>query len=709
MDENKKFTQTTNDTLPQRKFRGIPALANISLRLKLFVSIIGVTVVSIAIFGYFAYARAQQLQTFLTGTLQTAVQEQSEQQLKDTAHAQAQDIDQLLSEIALAVKGLADYRVKIYSQKGVLNEGAYWDARTKLSKLPAGQYANSTSDTAAVFIPNTVPTLDDAIISDLNDSINLDFSAPGILKNHPNMAAIYYMSAYKYVVYYPNFDESVLPPDLDATMLPWYTDVVPQNDPDRKDLWSVPYQDPAGQGLLVTNSIPVYDQNNTFRGVMAADVQLSKLTENISAVKIAKSGFAFLIDHAGHIIAMPKPGYTLLGLQPEVVPISETPKSTLVGRGPAGLQNAINQMIVGKDGLSTVKMGDVEYYVAYSPLSTIGYSLGVLVPTAEMNETFLAARGNLEKETQNTLNFTVIILALLLLAAVSVSFLLSQNIIRPLSRLTQVAQAIAAGKIDLQAKVESNDEIGTLAHSFNLMTSQLRDLISDLEQRVADRTKALITSNEVSRRILIILDQKQLVNEVVDQVQGAFNYYHAHIYLLNEDGDKLIMAGGTGEAGQMMLAQNHKIALGKGLVGRAAQQNQAVLVSDVSKDPDWLPNPLLPDTKSEIAVPISIADQVIGVLDVQHNIAGGLQQADVDLLESIANQVAFAIRNARSYTELQTQAKSEMLIGSIGQKILNATTLEDTIQIAARELGRALNSQETRVVLRAGKNISNKN
>lgn len=709
MDENQKFTQTTNDTLPQRKFGGTPALANLSLRLKLFASIIGVTVVSIAIFGYFAYTRAQQLQTFLTGTLQTAVQTQSEQQLNSTAHAQAQDIDQLLSEIALAVKGLADYRVKIYAQKGVLNEGEYWDARTKLSKLPAGQYVNSTSDTAAVFIPNTVPTLDDAIISDLNDSINLDFSAPGILKNHPNMAAIYYMSAYKYVVYYPNFDQSVLPPDLDATTLPWYTDVVPQNNPGRKDLWTAPYQDPAGQGLLVTNSIPVYDQNGTFRGVMAADVQLSKLTENISAVKIAKSGFAFLIDHAGHIIAMPKPGYTLFGLQPEVVPINETPKSTLVGQGPAGFQNAINQMIVGKDGLSTVKIGNVEYYVAYSPLSTIGYSLGVLVPTAEMNETFLAARGNLENETQNTLNFAAIILAILLLAAVSVSFLLSQNIIRPLAKLTQVAQAIAAGKIDLQAKVESNDEIGTLAHSFNLMTSQLRDLISDLEQRVADRTKALITSNEVSRRILIILDQKQLVNEVVDQVQGAFNYYHAHIYLLNEEGDKLIMAGGTGEAGQIMLAQNHKIALGKGLVGRAAQQNQAVLVSDVSKDPDWLPNPLLPDTKSEIAVPISIADQVIGVLDVQHNIADGLQQADVDLLESIANQVAFAIRNARSYTELQTQAKSEMLIGSIGQKILNATTLEDTIQIAARELGRALNSQETRVVLRAGKNISNKN
>ena len=145
-------------------------------------------------------------------------------------------------------------------------------------------------------------------------------------------------------------------------------------------------------------------------------------------------------------------------------------------------------------------------------------------------------------------------------------------------------------------------------------------------------------------------------------------------------------------------------------MGRAAETNTAELVSDVTKNPDWLPNPLLLETKSETAVPISLGDQVLGVLDVQHNIVDGLKQEDTDLLQSIANQVAIAIRNARSYTEIEQRAEREALITSISQKIQNAATIENALQVTARELGRALNSKNIRVILEApGLNGSSEN
>ena len=180
---------------------------------------------------------------------------------------------------------------------------------------------------------------------------------------------------------------------------------------------------------------------------------------------------------------------------------------------------------------------------------------------------------------------------------------------------------------------------------------EVRELASTLEQRVAERTRALATSAEVSRRLSTILDPDQLVLEVVEQVQAAFHYYHAHIYLLDNTGQTLKMVGGTGEAGREMLERGHSIPLERGLVGRAARTNTPVLVPDTENEPGWLPNPLLPETKAEIAVPIAFGETVLGVLDVQHDLVNGLTEADAELLQSIASQVAVALQIARQYEQ----------------------------------------------------------
>lgn len=181
--------------------------------------------------------------------------------------------------------------------------------------------------------------------------------------------------------------------------------------------------------------------------------------------------------------------------------------------------------------------------------------------------------------------------------------------------------------------------------------------VTVLEQRVLDRTKALAASAEISRRLSTILQQDQLVHEVVEQVKDTFDYYHVHIYFFDDQKQNLVMAGGTGDAGKTMLAQGHKITRGRGLVGQAAETNTPVVVQETRKSPNWLPNPLLPETVAEIAIPISIGDKVLGVLDVQHNISNSLGQVDIDSLQSIANQVAIAAQNISQYENTQKIAR----------------------------------------------------
>jgi nitrate/nitrite-specific signal transduction histidine kinase len=303
-----------------------------------------------------------------------------------------------------------------------------------------------------------------------------------------------------------------------------------------------------------------------------------------------------------------------------------------------------------------------------------------------------------------------VIWALVVVLLVSLAALVaSQMLTAPIVRLTKVADQVAKGELATRAQVETADEIGALAATFNVMTDELSRTLMGLEKRVSERTRGIELSADISRRLSIILDPAQLVSEVVELLQFAFDYYHVQIYLFDEERSNLIMMGGTGEAGKIMLERGHKLARGQGLVGHACETGSVVLVQDTHQNPQWVPNELLPDTNAEIAVPIILGDQVLGALDVQQQEIGGLGQQDADLLLAIANQVAIALRNARQFAETQQSIAHQTRINTIIQQIQDTTSVESALQVAAREIGRALNAQRTKAQLGLGQDGDREN
>jgi signal transduction histidine kinase len=173
------------------------------------------------------------------------------------------------------------------------------------------------------------------------------------------------------------------------------------------------------------------------------------------------------------------------------------------------------------------------------------------------------------------------------------------------------------------------------------------------EEIVAQRATQLEAVATVSTTASTVLDPDKLLQAVVDLTQERFGLYHAHIYLADAAWQTLLLAAGAGEIGRTMVAGEHTISLDaeKSLVARAARERQATIVNDVRSDPDFLPNPLLPETRSEMAVPMIVGDKVLGVFDVQSNKQNGFSQEDASIYSTLAAQVGVALQNARLYVE----------------------------------------------------------
>jgi putative methionine-R-sulfoxide reductase with GAF domain len=422
----------------------------------------------------------------------------------------------------------------------------------------------------------------------------------------------------------------------------------------------VTFDEQTGEPRMVI-TIPIFDlRTGEISHTLIANFRFKTVWDLMAQADVAGSGIVYMINEDNRVVAHQNPSVVLQGTQVEL------PQVDTFTAGIDGTEVAMAR--------ASINLNDQNFYVIAEQ------------PETEATDAAI-----------NSLIIIGVITGLALLGATIFGAFMAQLIATPILRLATAAQAVSDGDFTQEIKVTSRDETADLAVAFNNMTSQLRDLIGSLEQQVADRTRALETSTEVSRRLSTIMDQDQLVREVVEQLTTAFNYYHAHIYLYDDNKQNLIMMGGTGDAGRTMLARGHKIESGRGLVGQAAANNEVVLIPDVDQAEGWLPNPLLPETKAEVAVPIAIGGNVLGVLDVQHNIKDGLSEQDAELIQSIANQVAIAVQNAQVYRRTQSQAVREARITAINQRIQSATSIENVLQIAVSELGQVLNAETANI------------
>lgn len=433
-------------------------------------------------------------------------------------------------------------------------------------------------------------------------------------------------------------------PEYNYFIREWYT--LPKSK--QTTVISPPYYDYGGGEIwMVTWSAPFYNEDGSFKGVATADIAFSQTQEIVNSIQVGREGYAFLLDANGIILGIGANAGEYETMSDSMVLEAYTDKTEK-------WIDLVADMRAGKSGFieATDPRGE-RMLVAYAPVGLdTGWSLALAHPREELNAS--------TTRLQNTL---LVYTAIAIVFFGALLFGVTRSITDPLIKLREFAGRVSGGDLESAGMIQirTHDELEDLGNAFNQMSADLQQAFGTLEEKVAVRTRDLSrlanemrTISEVARELSVIRDQDTLLNVSANLIRERLGYYHVGIFLLDDKNEYAVLRGASGPAAEQMLARNYKLKVGEtGLVGNVSRSGQAYIAQDVDLDAVHYENPYLPETRSEIALPLRSFNVVIGALDIQSSTLQAFDESDIQTLQILADQLAAAIENAQLVQRLE--------------------------------------------------------
>ncbi len=266
---------------------------------------------------------------------------------------------------------------------------------------------------------------------------------------------------------------------------------------------------------------------------------------------------------------------------------------------------------------------------------------------------------------------------------------LSDNPPRSGIYLPLLAGDTALGAVSIQSSRPDAFDEGDV-RLLTILANQAASALNNarLYERSERRLNALTAVSEVGRRLTSILDLDRLLRQVVELIHTRFGYYHVQIFLVEHGSDRAVFQASSGHGlNDKWRREGCTMHIGReGIIGWTAQHGEPLLANDVAKEPRYIPDDprLLPDTRAELATPLLVEGEVLGVLDVQSTEAGAFGADDLFILATLADQVAVAVNSARAFEAQRVEAWVTTVLLQVAEATSQAGSMEDVLDIAVR-------------------------
>jgi PAS domain S-box-containing protein len=436
----------------------------LNLALLLTFLVIGGATAAVVFFGF------NRTQDSATNQSQEALEELGQQNLQEIADSQA-------GFAALQMEWAAEigYRASQYMAELKATGGSVpYNASARMTQIENGIWEDLNPDRHSDLLVLPRDTFDPAVLDDIAYSSALDGLFPALISGFPGeiRADSFHPIAITFVApsgmgrYYPPRGTiyTAVPPDFDIRDV--FDDMDPEHNPDRTTIWTSPYQDLVGQGLVITARTPVYE-GDKFRGQFEVDLSIGNLVETIDLLKPTETGFAFYVDVDGNILRTS--AYDLL-------------TNELESQDNQPLASVIERAKDGERGIQRVDIGGQEWFVAYAPIAEVGGGFAVAAPIAELTAEAATITADIDRQAGQTMLYVLSSLtALFAVALVGATYLNRRFLVRPIAALSGGTRAVAEGNFETQIPVRGDDELAALGHSFNQMTAEIQRSVRERE------------------------------------------------------------------------------------------------------------------------------------------------------------------------------------------------------------------------------------